>query len=203
MRFIPEKNATKWIPPPGGITKYYNDVPNCVEILQQQNYSCKACYTVSRDIGVLGGERTPDEAEKLRVFHWNFGLVDIIDGAESGCHFCGVFVVYYLTGKYCVRVLGRGGFNTETIACCSLARGAREQSDDVREALQQLRELSENNPKANLTFVVEPLDYERRNARFASVRFSALSGRDIEVEAFSEMVRGLDFDLEFFAEKGR
>lgn len=195
-----EGGSNRWVPPPGGVIGYRNVLENEIETLTKHNDFCKACYTVSRDIGVLATELPPEHAGKLQIFLWEFELMDMIDGAAAGCHFCGLFVLRYFVNSWMMS--GGNGVSRSDVACCSQAPKNREMKKELLEAIDKLREFSEQNPGAHLTFIVEPVDYKAEDASFCRVRFSAKSSRNVDGEAFARMVMMIDIDLEFFAVKG-
>lgn len=195
---IKDKSGVRWAPPPEGVIEYTNRLPEAVEILQKHGTYCKACYSVSRDLNVLGTERKPEHADKLHIFSWTFDLADLIDGADSGCHFCGMFAIRFFTNSFMFS--GGRGFSRSGVACCSLAPRDAEQSDELKKSVADLRGLLEKNQKANFTFVAEPLDY---NGGIERVRFSAVRSRDVDGDAFKRRVMKIDLDLEFFTAGGK
>jgi hypothetical protein len=198
MPIIFENNTGSWKPPPEGCVQFMNQVEGDIEMFKEHGVFCKACYTVSRDMTVLTS-RTPDDP-RLRVFRWSFELADLVEGAVSGCHFCGFFADRFFVNA--LLISGGKAWTRTNVACCSLASKDAEKSEKFLMDIAKLREFSEANPEAHFGFVVEPVQASATDHHFGRVRFCAERATNIDREAFRKMVIKLDIEIEFFAVKG-
>ena len=188
-----------WIPPPEGCIQVTNDLPNGAEILNALGEYCKACFPVTRDLGLLSKQRAPEWVEMLHVIKWTFMLADLIKSADAGCHFCGLFATRFFVNS-AVYVRSRGFMPNGLVCCCRAPTG--EKTDSLQNALVTLRSLLDENTSAELTFVAEPLDFAPSELSFGMVRFSAVSSQHMDQQALKRMVARVDIDLEFCALKG-
>jgi hypothetical protein len=198
MPIVFENNKGSWKPPPEGCVQYMNKVEGDIEMLKGYDVYCKACYTVSRDMTVLVS-RTPGDP-RLRIFRWSFNIVDLVEGAESGCHFCGFFIDRFFVNA--LLISGGKAWTRTKVACCSLASKDAEISEDLKKNIAELRKFSDANPEAHFGFVIEPLPASATDHGFGRVRFCAERAINIDQEAFRKMVVKLDIEMEFFAVKG-
>ncbi|KAF2744836.1 hypothetical protein M011DRAFT_158837 [Sporormia fimetaria CBS 119925] len=197
----PNTGEVTWVPPPEGVKVLNHHLENAEEILRSHGNYCKACWILSRDMPVLG-HRSKVDPQKLTIIQWAFDLAEMVDGAESGCQFCALFSVRYFADAG-FRSFDWGGSSRLKISCCSMSPRAdsAESNRLIKDALEKLRKVLADNPEANFTFVVEPLDYRSSDSSFCRVRFSPVRTLGMKPETFKRMVTFLDLELEIYATK--
>ena len=136
------------------------------------------CYSIAKDLGIFARPKSsfPSIGEEVFI-QWKIEVSDFVASASSACQFCPLIACRLFSDPGFMFVFSNGSGKT-TIGCCGEAK-VEDRDESCAEKVENLRKFVEENPDANVTVMVQPVNEEWGVGK---VRFTvAFSNRGKEV----------------------
>jgi hypothetical protein len=197
---MPPGKVETFTPGPNGYSVYELKVDRDELVKEIQDaglFYCPTCYSITKDLGIFARPKSsfPSTGEEVFV-RWEIELSELVTSASSSCQFCPLIACRLFGDPGFMFVFSNGSGKT-TIGCCGEAK-VEDRDESCAEKVENLGKFVEENPDANVTIMVQPVNEEWGVGK---VRFTvAFSNRVKEV---GELI-GIRSELlvEFYAAEG-